>query len=133
MFENAKVGDRVWSIQRGWGTIEAVGYTDTFPIFVTFDSNDRVSYTNKGKVGLFDALPTLFWNEFQIPEAALTKPLPKLEVDTKVIVWIEPNLKVNRYFSHFGDKGQIHCFSNGGTSWSANTTSSWPNWELADE
>lgn len=66
-------------------------------------------------------------------ENAFTKLPPKFEVDTKVVVWETPELKVNRYFSHFDDKGQIHCFCNGSTSWSNSGTSPWTNWELADE
>ena len=131
MFKDAKVGDRAWSIQAGWGTICHI-HKESLE-FKSDTSNKYYSFTCKGMSKEIDISPTLFWNEFTIPENAFTKPLPKLEVDTKVIVWREPNLKVNRYFSHFDDKGQIHCFSNGGTSWSVNSTSSWPNWELADE
>ena len=136
MFKDAKLGDRAWNIQAGWGTIYHIHKESSYPIEFKSDiSNKYYSFTYNGLSKTSDINPSLFWNEFPIaiPETAFIKPPPKLEVNTKVIVWREPNSKFNRYFSHFDNKGQIHCFSNGGTSWSVNSTSSWPNWELVDE
>lgn len=136
MFENAKVGDRVWSIQQGWGTIVNTTFTELYPILVNFGYKTSMSYTNEGKVRYNDISPSLFWNEFKVPEEAYKKPLPKLEVDTKVLVWdSEGGPKKRRYFSHFDSNGKIRCFMNGATSWSANHDSCtvWKNWELYKE
>ena len=59
---------------------------------------------------------------------------PTLKVDDKVLVWDNnPTRKLKRYFSHFDERGSIHCFSNGYTSWSSNgETIPWANWELVE-
>ena len=65
------------------------------------------------------------------PKEAFVKPMPQLEVDTKVLVWDEIDQeKYRRYFSHFDAFGRICTFDNGSTSWSADTVSHWENWEL---
>jgi hypothetical protein len=109
-FETAKVGDRVWGIEdRKWHMFTADG-----------------KFSAK-------VCQTLFWDE--IPIVAPTKPLPKLEVDTKVLVWnIEGKAKQKRYFSHFDENGIIYCFADGRTRWSKydELPVEWENWELAD-
>jgi hypothetical protein len=62
--------------------------------------------------------------------------LPKLEVDTKVLVWDSyGKIKLKRYFSHFDTKGVIYCFIDGLTSWTGygQLPTKWDNWELADD
>jgi hypothetical protein len=80
--------------------------------------------------------PNIFWNEFEIPKEAFMKPVPDLEVDTKVLVWDNgKTVKERRYFSHFDKNGNIYCFNNGVTGWIAKnaTTIRWDNWELYKE
>jgi len=67
------------------------------------------------------------------------KPLPNLEVNTRVFVWDHNNketissMKFKRYFSHFASEGNIHCFASGATSWSSGgKTTQWEHWELAE-
>jgi hypothetical protein len=81
----------------------------------------------------FHNFPILFWNEFEIPSKAFIKPLPKLEVDAKVLVWNDSSeIKEKRYFSHF-NKGRIYCYEQGCTSWSGTTAHDWDNWEIYKE
>lgn len=142
-FNGIKIGDRVWSIRYGWGTVVELKLNTLYQICVRFDNKDGyvrfdkkdgiTSFTLDGKYALEDNMPTLFWDEikFELPQ----KPLPKLEVDTKVIVWSSctPSCKEKRYFSHFHQNGRIGVFSCGATSWSSspNDASFWDNWELA--
>lgn len=131
MFKDAKVGDRVWYQRKGFGTIIAIYPKNLYPIKVHFGNSFLRDFTFDGKVGSKDTNPTLFWDEikFEIPP----KPLPKLEVDTKVLVWNNRARKVKSHFSHFED-GKIMVFGNGTTSWSTNVTSyPFDNWELYDE
>ncbi len=131
MFSNAKVGDRVWSVANGWGTIIRIDL-NRFPIVVDFTNSVRSCYTKEGIFTPNDAIPSLFWNEFEIPEEAYIRPLPKLDVDTKVLVW-DGLMKCRRYFSHFNEHGKIVCFDSG-TSWSNNGKLVWwSNWELYKE
>jgi hypothetical protein len=132
MFEDAKVGDRVWSMQSGWGeVVENIPLAD-YGVSVKFDNNAYGSYSVCGRFQKSDLMPTLFWNEvkFEIPK----KPLPDLEVDTKVLVWDRcSDHKYKRYFSHFDKDGTIYCFENGRTSWTEKDTTFWENWEIAEE
>ena len=64
---------------------------------------------------------------------ATSKPLPKLEVDTKVLVWDSLDRVLKRYFSHFDEYGNINVFANGTTSWNYNITVPYSYWELAND
>lgn len=134
-FESAVIGDDVWDIQHGWGTVYAVIPNDDFPIKVTFDNFDE-SYRYSGEawawIGSSTLSQTLFWDRVVIE--APVKPTPDLEVDTKVLVWTDPSKKYRRHFSHFSG-GHIYTFDSGATSFSMlhkNSITSWPYWELAE-
>ena len=128
-FETAKVGDKVWCLYYNkWLTITNIRKEDAYPIKTEINS-----YTLDGRLNTH-IIRTLFWDEVIItpPE----KPLPKLEVDTKVLVWDRHyNTKERRYFSHFEKNGKIATFSQGRTSWSMDNTPSivWNYWELAKD
>lgn len=71
MFEDAKVGDRVWDFIFGWGTIYDIILDDYYPIKVEFEKDIIRSYTLDG--ALFKGSkenPSLFWDEikFEIPK-----------------------------------------------------------------
>lgn len=130
-FETAQVGDKVWDLLHNrWFTIKKIEKNSDFPI-----RTELISYTIDGKMNR-NGGRTLFWDEVIItpPE----KPMPKLGVDTKVLVWDDPNEEPTRgYFSHFDENGQIATFSRGRTSWSklatTVTTVLWQHWELAED
>ena len=126
-FEDAKVGDRVWCVYNGWQTIiKITNFSNTYPI-----ETDKTLYTYDGRISA-NSGRTLFWDEVVItpPE----KPLPKLEVDTKVLVWDTSHTeKTKAYFSHFDKHGKAVTFRYGRTSWSRNndeTLFTWQHWEL---
>ena len=126
-FETAKVGDRVWCLYYNkWLTITNIRKEDAYPI-----KTELNSYTLDGRLNT-DIIRTLFWDEVIItpPE----KPLPKLEVDTKVLVWdSNSHIKYKRYFSHFDSNSTIHVFNSGTTSWNNTQTVEYRNWELAKD
>jgi len=69
MFADAKVGDRVWSIEFGWGRVINTNFDHSFPILVEFEEKKfSVSYTPFGQRFL-ETKQTLFWDEikFEIP------------------------------------------------------------------
>ena len=125
-FEDAKVGDRVWCVYNGWQTIiKITNFSNTYPI-----ETDKTLYTYDGRISA-NSGRTLLWGEVIItpPE----KPQPKLEVDTKVLVWdSEKKVKLHRHFSHFEKNGKIVTFAEGRTSWSQGDKSvvDWEYWEL---
>jgi hypothetical protein len=137
-FENATAGDRVYNFPRGWGTIISVQYkyfSDgiQYPIKVQFDHKDRIShYTVEGR--RYSNVQELFWDEVSI-EAPI-KPLPELEVDTKLLVWNDDDdILYRRHFAYFKD-GKAYCYSNGKTSWTAYSdehVSEWDNYRVEGE
>lgn len=67
-FDNAKVGDRVWSSMFGWGTIEEIDLKAMYELLVCFDECDgQERYSLYGYCSISHLVPTLFWNEFHIP------------------------------------------------------------------
>ena len=129
-FENAKVGDEVFDIKHGWGAISKIYPKNMRPVTIQFPKYDR-SYMFSGKYSETDVNQVLFWDEVVITPPQ--KPLPKLEVDTKVLVWDSvQKVKLHRHFSHFEKNGKIVTFAEGRTSWSQGDKSviEWENWEL---
>jgi len=130
MFSKAKEGDKVfdYTLQK-WGTV-LIKYDKV--LVVNFSIDEARQYYIKGTIYKNDNFPILFWDEVE-PIKSPSKPLPKLEVDTPVLVWDSENDdKQKRYFSHFDLNGNINCFACGATNWSRNgDTTSWANWELA--
>lgn len=131
MFKNAKIGDKVWYIGRGWGTIADIVDNTHFQIIVAFKNKYVLHFLYDGRLCTDDEYPTLFWSEFKAPKGAYKKPLLK---DTKVLTWdLDKDKAVKRYFSHFDEYGKIHTFDNGMTRRSSESTSSWFNYEIVEE
>ena len=128
-FETASIGERVWYVLLGWGTIINVFHEEDYPIAVEFEFGDIETFTKAGREYSDTSNQTLFWDEvkFEVP----TKPLPKLNKDDCVEVWnantVDPTITYKRHFSHFED-GSIFCFGDGGTSWTRTQTNGWNRW-----
>lgn len=129
-FENAQIGDKVWCMAEGWGVVDDIDEYAHFPLHVSFPNDGYEMYTLDGIYDNNHKVQTLFWDEvvFKAP----TKPLPALDVDTEVLVWMHPSEKHRRHFSHFNSQRKIHCFVNGRTSWTTKQTSDWLYWELRE-
>jgi hypothetical protein len=66
-FEDAKIGDRVWSPTFGWGEIECLGRNNYHPIRVRFfHDRDNIGYTFKGHYYIDLPIQSLFWDEVAI-------------------------------------------------------------------
>lgn len=69
-FENASVGDKVWDIHYGWGTIKRNKNSDGYPIIVEFNLSsghaNNVYYTYDGKSDVAHVTRALFWDEVKI-------------------------------------------------------------------
>lgn len=133
-FETAIVGDEVFDIKHGWGVVVHINkYKSLYPIQVSFKTN-TCTYTYDGKSYIDHIAQSLFWDEVVITPPP--KPLAKLAIDTKVLVWNSlSDAPEKRYFSHFNKEGKIVTFSSGRTSWSGqdNRTFEWNYWELEKE
>lgn len=136
-FSNAKVGDRVWSFSNGFGVITGNYSGPIYPICVLFEDQVSETFNYSGRSLEKDKYQTLFWDEvvFEAP----SKPLPKLEVDAKVLVWNDDDTdKEPRHFSHFDESGRIVVFADGTTSFSCvirdkrGQLYDWDNWEAVE-
>ena len=105
MFSNAKVGDRVYFIQCGWGTIIQIFKNKEYPIIYKSDKGMIYNFRIDGKRDILDVNQSLFWNEikFEIPEKSfdLKEELKKLEV-----VKFE-NKKLNYFLYYDNDNNSI--------------------------
>ena len=129
-FKSASVGDRVWSITRGWGEITKILNHSSFPIHVKYDSTGYDTFTFDGYLLESYVMRSPFWDEVVID--APVKPMPGLQVDAKVLVWEDGSRnKYCRHFSHFKNNN-IYVFDKGLSSWTTTVTSGWNNWELAE-
>lgn len=132
-FETAKIGDKVWCITSGWGEIHDTGWSDRYPISVEFPDGEFRSYTLGGLYTEYDKTQSLFWGEVVIEAPA--KPLPELDVDTKVLVWNNSRAHAsNAHFCCF-ENGKIYTYDNGRTSFTrllGDGLKGWNHWELAE-
>lgn len=115
-FDNAKVGDRVWSSIYGWGVINDI-YDDSiaYRLKVIFDDGITVVktyFTVDGKHELGDKYPTLFWNEFHIPtDEEDKKPFNLVEflrdnLEPKEFEYEKENFYI--YYSPYGKRWYSH-------------------------
>ena len=134
MFKDAKVGDKVWDIRRGWGKVVSNEWSDPYHILVEFNNFRSATFNIEGKQLVEDTNPTLYWDEFRIIPPK--KPLPDLDIDTKVLVWDdEDDTKTRAHFHSFNEEGYIVTYSNGRSSYTGTdkVKSPWDNWELYKE
>jgi len=94
-FSEAELGDRVFSITKGWGGVVQV---DRVKICVDFGDLGHCSYTLDGKEYRNDLWPALYWDEvtLNIPKSALT--LPKRKVKKYIL------------YDKFRDSGSVAQF-----------------------
>lgn len=131
IFRDAQVGDRVWNMVNGWGSIEEVKRPGDFPIGVIFDSGNFGSYTHKGYRHIKAKGPSLFWQPFEIPAHAYEKPRPELKVDDPVIVHAEGSGECKMYFSGWNEEGKITVWDGGRQSWNEKyRISGWDHYRL---
>lgn len=135
MFEFAKLGDRVFDyLRQDWGEVVAIDSSlyIHYPLIVSFNNESR-SYTFDGRESIDCVAQTLFWDEAPLIVPP-KKPLPALELDTKVLVWDSfEDYKRKRHFSHFDEHGRLWVFEGGRTSWSTDDVVGYKNWELVED
>lgn len=110
MFESAVVGDRVWSMLNGWGTILYFGEKLNW-FAVGFDDErnreEDTQYYLDGKRSVDDICPTLFWSEVQITIPSK----PKKKVKKTIDIWINYYYIDNSYCVHSTKEKAEHLFS----------------------
>lgn len=71
---NAKLGDKVWTIQHGWGKITGIRFDKEYRVKI-----NECSYTVDGKFYESNSFPSAFWQEPELPDECYTKPQPEIE------------------------------------------------------
>ena len=128
-FETAKVGDRVWDIVRGWGTIKSTSFANAkgFPILVKLDNNPTdASYNLQGIYYIGHLKPSLYWDEikFEAPKKPVVVPVKDTLVDCDGYL---------RYSAGtVNDHGDLWCYPDGRTSATreGRNLTCWSNWEV---
>lgn len=105
-FENAKVGDRVWSITQGWGKITSINNTPNYPILAFFPSG-AATFTIEGKYYEKHQYPILFWDEIPITPP----PRPKRKVKKEISRW------ANVYTNYCSSLYNSEKAANAGQNW----------------
>jgi hypothetical protein len=122
-FENAKVGDRVWSVEFGWGVV-VDKKKDVF--YVNFTkrtyTKENVFYSFDGKAfKIGKSNQTLFWDEIKIVPPERPKRKVVRNIERWVNVYPGPIIKTagcyeNRYEAdRRSDPGRIDCVKLTGT------------------
>ena len=133
MFSNAKVGDRVWCLRSGWGIVTTVDREDSrYQLYVVFEDGQADWFTNCGREMTHDLNPILFWDEVKITPP--TQPLPKLEVDTPILVRDRDDERwLPAHFARFSPEGVV-TWMGGKTSYTAKDgdVMFWEQWKLPE-
>jgi hypothetical protein len=81
----AKAGDRVYSLQSGWGTVVPKLPHDAYLIWVVFDEYAGVTttFTNDGRFDSLDKTPDLYYD----PPEIIGPPKPKRTVKRTLKKW----------------------------------------------
>ena len=114
-----KVGQRVWSIMDGWGTVDSCeSGVAQYPIGVRYDNGEHVLYTKEGKWRGNDLRPILFLDEpkeWPDPPA----PIPDMPIDTPL--WIKGPSSPKWWPVHFAGikDGKVTVYHSGLTSHTA--------------
>lgn len=97
--EEVKIGDRVWDIVNGWGTVTELDENNSdYPICVKWECSRWVGryewFTKDGKPYVDMENPTLFWQplEYEIPKK------PKQVKKEKVWQWVYFDYRAERFY-----------------------------------
>lgn len=60
VFENLKVGDKVFSVRKGWGVVNNRDEMEVYPIGVEYSDEEEQEYTKDGRLYSDDLFPELY-------------------------------------------------------------------------
>jgi hypothetical protein len=100
-FETAVVGDKVWSIDSGWGEIRARHGSVTYPLGVYFSNGEYRTYTLGGLYTEYDKTQSLFWDE--VKTVAPQKPTPEV---AKLVEALEEIIHPVRFMQERLEEGE---------------------------
>ena len=103
-FESAKVGDKVWSFEFGWGSIVEILQDEDRPITCKFENfNINIQYSLFGLLSKYSTYQTLFWDEIKIVAPEKPRWKPNIGEDYYCI-GKKSNIEIYKYLNTSSDK-----------------------------
>ena len=100
-----ETGDRVYDFTKGlgWGTIKQIipNSNIDYPIMVSFDNGELVSYTLDGKIYENDPHPTLSFTESDLVKGGFSQGRPEILPERGDIVWVRNDKDGKWKIAHF--------------------------------
>ena len=104
MKTNFKVGDRVYCIINGWGTIKDIREMDKFPIRVSTKEEEINSYSTDGRY-FSCSQPTLSFTEYTLNGFSQERPVDIPEVGEEIIVSVDgKNWELKKFHSYHPER-----------------------------
>ena len=131
-----KVGDRVWSLINGFGTVKDIGLEveSEYPVKVVFDSDIRTTYTADGFWQTNHKTPSLFHANQGKIEFDTDEPIELVDGQP---IWVRAEERYDwlpRHAKELGKTGGVFCHKNGQTKHSnvAGTATFWRYFRTTD-
>ena len=132
-----KVGDRVWALLFGWGTVKEIdsGILEYYPVCVEFDSvENKAFFTRGGFYRVSDKNPSLFHANQGKIEFDTDEPIELVDGQP---IWVrseECYEWLPRHAKELGKSGGVFCHNNGQTKHSnvAGTATFWQYFRTTD-
>jgi hypothetical protein len=103
MKTNFKVGDKVYCIINGWGTIKYIRETGPFPIVVSTEE-ETCSYSIDGRY-FSQSQPTLSFTEYTLNGFSQERPIDIPEVGEEIIVSVDgKNWELKKFHSYHPER-----------------------------
>jgi len=80
-----KIGDRVYCILSGWGTVDKFTYSSDYPMTVMFDIGNAEHYTTDGRF-YFNSPPILSFTEYTLNGFSQERPIELPELGEEIMV-----------------------------------------------
>ena len=127
-----KVGDRVWSLINGFGTVKDIvlEVESEYPVKVVFDSGIRTTYTADGFWHTNHKTPSLFHANQGKIEFDTDEPI---ELEDGQPIWVrdsERNVWRPRHFKCRSEKGGVYCYCDGKSKHGTAGEGSTMRWKL---
>ena len=128
-----KVGDRVWALLFGWGTVKEIdsGILEYYPVCVEFDSvENKAFFTRGGFYRVSDKNPSLFHANQGKIEFDTDEPIELVDGQP---IWVRDSEKNEwwpRHFKCHSERGGVCCYCDGRSKHGSGVESSAMRWNF---
>ena len=107
-----KVGDRVWSLLYGWGSVRAIK-RNLYSVNVCFGSGGNIDFTKDGFCLSYHKNPSLFHANQGVVEFDTDEPV---ELEDGQPIWVrdyEDRSWAPKHFKRHDESGGVYCYESG--------------------